>query len=59
MEMRKLKNQQTRMIMESIENMFKNKIGLLKERQANDYKDRQGAESGQKKVNLFAFSSHN
>ena len=56
MEMRKMKNGHTRCIVESIQNMYKNKLDMLREKQLNDNQERQLVEGAQRKVKLL-FSS--
>ena len=52
MEVRKEKNEQTRYVIESLENMYKNKLDLLKERQISDNNERRLMQGAQKKVAL-------
>lgn len=52
-EARKYKNEQTRCIIESIENMYKNKLDLLREKQVNDQNERILVQRAQKKVSPF------
>ena len=50
LELRKAKNQQTRLVVESIQNMYKNKLDLLREKQINDEQERKLVQNAQKKV---------
>ena len=49
-EFRKMQNGQTRNIIESVENAYKNKLDLLKEKNTVDYHERQLIERAQKDV---------
>lgn len=50
MEMRKIKNHQTRLVVESIQNMYKNKLDMVREKEMNDQHERRLVQNAQKKV---------
>lgn len=50
MERRKIKNQQTRLVVESIQNMYKNKLDIVREKEMNDQHERRLVQNAQKKV---------
>ena len=52
-EFRKYQNEQTRNIIESIENAYKNKLEMLKEKNSLDQRERKLIEAAQKDVRIY------
>lgn len=57
LEFRNIKNKETRNMIDSIKNQYKNKLNILRERHQNEQYEQKAANEAQRTVNYINFSS--